>query len=190
MYNPRTNPRKLRSTTPKSLRQGKFDRIYKIYMEKGSKTRKSKPRVQDKPRNVFMGEIKYTIQSTVQTVNKLEISFSRKTILCPVYERTNVHLYGKKRPKCRKTVKISEQEKRAESEMYLHGQVPTVNTREESGVLRRPFVMDENRLEITKFRKTKLQKFKFAKPNCKTYRQQLRTNAVISSLFYPLVSFD
>ena len=77
-------------------------------MEKGSKTRKSKSRIQDKPRNVLMGEIKPTIQSTVQTVNKLKISFRRKKILCPVYARTNVHLYGQKRPKCQKTVKISE----------------------------------------------------------------------------------
>ena len=47
-------------------------------MEKGSKTRKSKSRIQDKPRNVLMGEIKPTIQSTVLTANKPEISFSRK----------------------------------------------------------------------------------------------------------------
>ena len=71
--------------TPKNfdqLLQKAYDKVNsteftRFIWKKVQKHEKAKPRIQDKPRNVLMGEIKPTIQSTVQTVNKLEISFSR-----------------------------------------------------------------------------------------------------------------
>ena len=53
---------------------------------------------------------------------------------------------------------IGEQKTQTKSKMCLHGQVLMVNTREESGVLRRLFVMVKNRQEIAKVPQTNLQK--------------------------------
>ena len=72
--------------------------------------------------------------------------------------------------------------------MYLHGQVPTVNTREESGVLMRPFVIVENRPEFATIPQTQPAKVKVRK-QCKLIAPTARTNSVIKDTILPNLKF-